>query len=239
MWQYCMISESPPLASSFLQHPIRFLPCCSPITNGLFYGGPYHLISLLEKDQYERIQRLRLIVYHHNLHMWYTVVCICGMSGIGVLLEILSRTKYMISSFQLFFHFHLVIWPKFFKEIKQKFSFQISKMKNSKFKKRKKFNFSFQIFVTYFKMFKFQSKFQNHFFSFFSIFYGHFFSKFENKNFNSNFKNDFFPKFFISNFPYGLNNFFLSPRLPNLLKYCKNYLFILTKNSPILHTTTW
>jgi hypothetical protein len=167
MWQYCMISESPPLASSFLQHPIRFLPCCSPITNGLFYGGPYHLISLLEKDQYERIQRLRLIVYHHNLHMWYTVVCICGMSGIGVLLEILSRTKYMISSFQLFFHFHLVIWPKFFKEIKQKFSFQISKMKNSKFKKRKKFNFSFQIFVTYFKMFKFQSKFQNQFFSFF------------------------------------------------------------------------
>jgi hypothetical protein len=34
----------------------------------LFYGGLYHPIPLLEKDQYERIRRLRLIVYHHNLH---------------------------------------------------------------------------------------------------------------------------------------------------------------------------
>jgi hypothetical protein len=49
---------------------------------GPFYGGPYHLISLLENDQYERIRWLRLIVYHHNLHMWYRVVCIGGMDGI-------------------------------------------------------------------------------------------------------------------------------------------------------------
>jgi hypothetical protein len=47
-------------------------------------------IPLLEKDQYERIQQLRLIVYHHNLYMWYMVVCIGGMSGIGVLLDVLS-----------------------------------------------------------------------------------------------------------------------------------------------------
>jgi hypothetical protein len=61
------------------------------ISFGFFYGEPYHPIPLLEKDQYERIQRLRLIVYHHNLHMLYRVVCIGGMGGIGVLLEVLSR----------------------------------------------------------------------------------------------------------------------------------------------------
>jgi hypothetical protein len=43
-------------------------------TEGLFYGGPYHPIPPLEKDQYERIRRLRLTVYHHNLQMWYRVV---------------------------------------------------------------------------------------------------------------------------------------------------------------------
>jgi hypothetical protein len=58
---------------------------------GLFYGGSYHSVLLLEKDQYGSIQRLRLIVCHHNLHMWYRVVCIGGMGGIGVLLEVLSR----------------------------------------------------------------------------------------------------------------------------------------------------
>jgi hypothetical protein len=36
--------------------------------------------------------------------------------------------------------------------------------------------------------------------------------------------------FFISNFPCGRNNFFLYPRLPNLLKDCNNHLFTLTKN---------
>jgi hypothetical protein len=40
-----------------------------------------------------------------------------------------------------------------------------------------------------------------------------------------------------SNFPCGINDFFLSPRLPNLSKGCKNYIFTLTKNSHILHTT--
>jgi hypothetical protein len=62
---------------------------------GLFYGGPYRPIPLLENDQYVRIRQLRLIVYHHNLHMWYMVVCIGGMSGTR---EVLSgwHKKYMI-----------------------------------------------------------------------------------------------------------------------------------------------
>jgi hypothetical protein len=55
---------------------------------GLFYGGPYHPIPLLENYQY-RIRRLRLIVYHHNLHLWYKVVYIGIICGIGVLLEVL------------------------------------------------------------------------------------------------------------------------------------------------------
>jgi hypothetical protein len=58
-------------------------------SHGLSYGGPYHPIPLLEKDQYKRIRQLRLIVYHHNLHMWYRVVCIGGMGCIKVLLEVL------------------------------------------------------------------------------------------------------------------------------------------------------
>jgi hypothetical protein len=37
------------------------------------------------------LRGLRLIVYHHDLHMWYRVVCIGSMGGIGVLLEVLSR----------------------------------------------------------------------------------------------------------------------------------------------------
>jgi hypothetical protein len=60
-----------------------------------------------------------------------------------------------------------------------------------------------------------------------------FFSKFKNKKFNSNFKNENFSKFQISNFPCGINVFFSTrgPRLPNLLKNCKKYLFTLKKQS--------
>jgi hypothetical protein len=61
---------------------------CKLFNRGLFYGGPYHPIPLLENDQHEMIERLRLIVYHHNLHMWYRVVCIGGMGGIEVLLKV-------------------------------------------------------------------------------------------------------------------------------------------------------
>jgi hypothetical protein len=42
------------------------------------------------------------------------------------------------------------------------------------------------------------------------------------------------PKILISNFPCGINEFFLGLRLSNLLKDCKNYLVILMKNSHIL-----
>jgi hypothetical protein len=52
-----------------------------------------------------------------------------------------------------------------------------------------------------------------------------FFSKYRNKIL----KNDFFSKFFISNFPYDINEFFLSPRLPNLLKDWKIIYLLLSK----------
>jgi signal transduction histidine kinase len=51
---------------------------------GLFNDGLYDPIQLQEKDQYEIIRRFRLIVYHHNLHLWYMVVYIGGMGGIIV-----------------------------------------------------------------------------------------------------------------------------------------------------------
>jgi hypothetical protein len=66
----------------------------------------------------------------HRWYEWYK----------GIIESFISVAKYMISSIQLFIHFHLVIWP-FFKKIKQKFSFQISKMKIFKFK-----NENFQFF---------------------------------------------------------------------------------------------
>jgi hypothetical protein len=47
------------------------------VDKGLFHGGSYHSIPLLENDQYERIWWLRLIVYHHICTCcigWYTYV---------------------------------------------------------------------------------------------------------------------------------------------------------------------
>jgi hypothetical protein len=99
----------------------------------LFYGGPYHPIPLLEKDQYEMIRRLRLIVYHHNLHMWYMVVCIGGMCGIGYYWKFYLDGISEIYDFfiSIVFSFPFGDMANFFlKKIKQKFSFQISKMKN-------------------------------------------------------------------------------------------------------------
>jgi hypothetical protein len=65
------------------------------------------------------------MVYHHNLHLWYKVVYICG---IGVLLEVFSQShKQNIQ----FLHFKLFSYPFggmvnfFFKIQKQKCSFQI------------------------------------------------------------------------------------------------------------------
>jgi hypothetical protein len=56
----------------------------------LFYNGSYQpntLYHYFKRDPYERIRQLRLIVYHHNLHMWYRVVYI-DICDIGVLLEV-------------------------------------------------------------------------------------------------------------------------------------------------------
>jgi hypothetical protein len=117
---------------------------------------------------------------------------------------------------------------KFLKKFKQNFSFQNSEMKNSKFKKIKNFSFSFQIFVTYFKISNFNPNFKIDFFNFFHFLWP-IFSKFKNKNFNSNFKNDFFQNFSFLIFLMTWRKIFLSSRLPNLLKDCKNYLFTLKK----------
>jgi hypothetical protein len=62
------------------------------------------------------------------------------------------------------------------------------------------------------------------------------FSRFKNKNFQFKFQKQFFFQNFQFKFSLWYKQFFLGPRLPNLLKDCKNYLFTLTKNS--LHTTT-
>jgi hypothetical protein len=50
---------------------------------GLICGGPYHPIPLLEKDQYERIRQMKLIIYHTTTCTW--VDNIGGMDGVGVL----------------------------------------------------------------------------------------------------------------------------------------------------------
>jgi hypothetical protein len=77
----------------------------------LFYGGPYQTIPPLENDQYERIWRLRLIVYHNNLHLWYRVVYIGGMGGIGYYWKFYLGGINEIYDFFIsnFFHFPLVI----------------------------------------------------------------------------------------------------------------------------------
>jgi hypothetical protein len=94
--------------------------------------------------------------------------------------------------------------------------FQIYKMKIS--------IFPFQIFVTYFN-----PNLKSIFFQFFHFLWPIFFKNLKQKIFNSNYKNNFFSKFFISNFPYDVNDFFLSPRLSNLVKDYKNYLLPLPK----------
>jgi hypothetical protein len=88
---------------------------------GLFYGGLYHPIPLLENDQYERIRWLRWIVYHYNLHMWYRVVYI---DGIWVLFEVLSRWH----KWNIWFPHFALVNGHFFSNFKWKCSFQISKM---------------------------------------------------------------------------------------------------------------
>jgi hypothetical protein len=62
-----------------------------------------------------------------------------------------------------------------------------------------------------------------------------FFQYSKTKCFNSNFKNEIV---FISNFPYGINDFFLTPRLPNVFKNWK-ITITLTKNSPRIAYHHW
>jgi hypothetical protein len=71
---------------------------------------------LLEKNQYERIRQLRLIVYHQNLHLWYRVVYIGSIDNIGVILKVLYR-----------WHKQNIWFLNFIFYFKQKFSFQIHK----------------------------------------------------------------------------------------------------------------
>jgi hypothetical protein len=154
---------------------------------GFFYVVPYHPISLLENDQYERIWRLRLIVYHHNLHLWYMVVYI---GGIRVLLEVLSRWH---KRNMWFLHFKLFSFPSgdmaiFFQISNRNFHFKFQKCKKSfQSSKMKIFNF-------------FHFKFPWHISIFFIShwWYGQFFSKF---------KINFFSKIF--HFPLVVWPFFL------------------------------
>jgi hypothetical protein len=102
-----------------------------------------------------------------------------------------------------------------FSNFKQNFSFQISKMKMFDF-------FILNFKIDFFKKIPFPSGRM-----------ANFFSKFENTNFQFKFQKCFFSKLSISNYPCGIKDFFLSLRLPNLFKNCKNYIFTLTKNSHI------
>jgi hypothetical protein len=152
---------------------IQFIP------SGPFYGGPYHPIPVLEKDRYERIRRLRLIVYHHyhhNLHMWYRVVCISGMGGIKVLLDVLSWWhKWNIWFLHFSCFFISIWWYGQFLKTKRKFSFQVSKNKKFKFFKNEKFqNFHFE-FSWHISIFQISIQISKSIFSNFSISYGQIF----------------------------------------------------------------
>jgi hypothetical protein len=165
----------------------------------LFYGGPYHPIPLLEKDQYEMIRRLRLIVYHHNLHMWYMVVCIDGMCGIGYYwkfyLDGISEIYDFFISIVFSFPFGDIV--NFLKNLIWNFHFKFKKWKFSNLKNKNfhffHFNFSWPISKSFFQFFPFPMD---------------IFSKFKNKKFQFKFQKYFFPKCFISNFPYNINEFY-------------------------------
>jgi hypothetical protein len=127
----------------------------------------------------------------------------------------------------IFFICPVMIWP-IFSNFKKIFSFQFQKWKFS--------IFSFQISVLYIFFIslwwygQIYSNFKIDFFSKFSIslwWYGQKNFEVQKQKISIQVSKIFF---FISNFPCGRNNFFLYPRLPNLLKDCNNHLFTLTKN---------
>jgi hypothetical protein len=162
----------------------------------VLYGGPYHPIPLLKKDQYERIWWLILILSHHNLHMWYRVVYI---GGIRVLLEILSRQPNRNIWFHHFKFFFISLWwyGLFFSNFKWKFSFQIS------MKIFKCFHFIFSWHISIFFISFWWSK---------------------TKHFNSNFESYFFSIFHFNFF--GINKFFgpgFAKFIKRLQNYLFNY----------------
>jgi hypothetical protein len=212
-------------------HPRHTTSVTTVSYRGLFYGGTISPYTTVGKK-----------ISMKGSNGWATYTCGIGwyIGGMRVSLEVLSRwhKRNIDFSISICFHFfssNMVNFVYFdFKFQKWKFSifsFQISKMKIS--------IFSFEIFVAYFNIFHFPLmvvwphffKFQNRFLfqicSFPSGGIAKFsFSKFKNKKIQFEFQNRIF---FISNFPYGIYDFFLSQRLANLLKDCNNYLFTFKK----------
>jgi hypothetical protein len=167
-----------------------------------FFGGSYHPIPLLENNQYGRIRWLRLIVYYHNLHLWYRVVYI---GGIQVLLKVLSRWHKRNIWFH---HFKKNSFPSddmafFWQILNGKFHFKIQKWKFSNF--RGIFQFFF-ISLWYGQIFSnFNSNVKIDFFQNFPFPSGgiaNFFPKFKNKNLQFKFQKWNIKKN-VSNFPYG------------------------------------
>jgi hypothetical protein len=147
-----------------------------------------------KKDQYERIRRLRLIVYHHNLHMWYRVIC---RGGIRVLLKVLSRWHKWNIWFLHFICFFISIWwyANFLKNLNRNFHFKFQKWKsNFKNEKFQFFHFNFSWHISIFQISIQISK---------SIFFqncpfpmANFFQNSKTKIFNSKFKKNVFFKIF-------------------------------------------
>jgi hypothetical protein len=146
----------------------------------------------LEKDQYEMIRRLRLIVYHHNLHLWYRVVYrYYWKFYLGGINEIYD---FFISIWwygQIVFHnsninFHFNFENEIFQNFHFKFSWHISIF----------FHFPLVVWPIFFQI---SVKFQNQNFLQYSHFHlvvwPFFFQNSKTKIFNSNFKNEKFSKF--------------------------------------------
>jgi hypothetical protein len=69
-WKNFKIMRKSLFNYSLYSHPELEISVCDTIP-------PYSLL----------VRQLRLIVYHHNFHLWYMVIYIGGMSVIGVLLK--------------------------------------------------------------------------------------------------------------------------------------------------------
>jgi hypothetical protein len=95
--------ESTCIHCMFMQYVLQLIVFCSMQFLSLDLGillfsrallrltvPPY---TTIEKDQYERIRRLELIVFHNNLHMWYTVVYIEHRWNRGIIESFISVVK--------------------------------------------------------------------------------------------------------------------------------------------------